>query len=451
MNPREKLLLSRILAGSIILGAAIGLSAALIRFSRQPAQIAPPESRLAVRVMNVQPGSATTTLSAHGVVRPLREAHLSAEVSGVLRNASRTVRTGEFVAADDVLARIDPRDYEIALADAKAGLKQAQTQIDRLDVQEKSDRERHTLTLRAKTLAETEYLRTKRLFEEQEIGSISFVEASEQAFTQAATQLSLLDQSLALYPALRAETDARIAAAEARVRRAEVQLDRTEVRAPFAGRITHAAAETGENVQPGQVLFHLADDQLLEVIVPLEASDVRNWLRFEETQIQSAWFPPLQSVPVTLTWAEAARKLTWTGTLHRIVNFDSTTRTVTVSVRIDAAAARSPEHPLPLAAGMFCRVDIPGRTLDNVYTLPRAAVTFDANVYLADSENRLRTVSVEVLRAQKEDVLVQGGLTPGDRVITTRLISPLEGALLDIQEDGQEDGLEDGLEDGQED
>lgn len=436
MNAHSKLLFARIFTGCCILIVCIGLAAALLRLSRRPDQIAPPENRLAVRVMTAHPGSATASLTAHGMVRPLREARISAQVPGLLQDIHRTFRTGDLVEAGERLAWIDPRDSETALADAKAGLAQVRTQSVQLDIQEQRDRERRMLILRAKELAQSEFLRTRRLFEDQEIGSISQVEAAEQAFTQAATQLALLDQALALYPARREEAEARVTAAEARVRQSEVQLSRTKITAPFSGRITHAAAEPGENVQPGQVLFHLADDRHLEVIIPLEVSEVRNWLKFEENALsESAWFPPLQTVPVRLIWTGASREFSWTGDLHRIVDFDSTSRTVHVAVRIDAGAARTTEHPIPLAAGMFCRVEIPGRTLREVYTLPRAAVTFDGNVFLADENDRLRTVSVEILRAQRGEIIVQGGISPGDRIITTRLIAPLEGALLDIRED----------------
>lgn len=435
MTSPKPLLLARFAAGLTLIALSIALAAILLHFNQRPEQVDPPENRLAVRIMTAQPGSATTMLTAHGPVRPLREARIAAEVGGLLQDSVPALRVGDRVEAGSVLAQIDPRDAGAALADARAGLAQARSQRERLTLQEESDRHRRALTLRARELTASEFRRTQSLFEEQKIGSISLVEAAEQAFTQAATQLALLDQALTLYPVQQVEAEARIAAAEARVRQAETHLARTEISAPFTGRITHAAAEPGENVQPGQILFHLADDRMLEIIAPLEASEVRNWLQFEAAPADnSAWFPPPVPVPVRITWAEAARELSWTGTLHRIVQFDSTARTIHLAIRIDAEAARSPDHPIPLADGMFCRIDIPGRTLEDIYILPRSAVTFDGNVYLADAENRLRTLAVEVLRTQRDEVIVRGGLQPGDRIITTRLIAPLEGARLDIQD-----------------
>ena len=74
---------------------------------------------------------------------------------------------------------------------------------------------------------------------------------------------------------------------------------------------------------------------------------------------------------------------------------------------------------------------IPGRTLYSVFPLPRQAVSFDNTVYIA-VDNRLKTVPVEVARVEGENTYVAHGLNVGDMVVTTRLIDPMENALLQI-------------------
>ena len=81
---------------------------------------------------------------------------------------------------------------------------------------------------------------------------------------------------------------------------------------------------------------------------------------------------------------------------------------------------------------MFCSVQIPGKQLENVFRLPRWAVTFDNTVYVANADNRLQTGPVTVARTEGETVYVSKGLSVGDSVITTRLIDPLENALLEV-------------------
>jgi multidrug efflux pump subunit AcrA (membrane-fusion protein) len=103
-----------------------------------------------------------------------------------------------------------------------------------------------------------------------------------------------------------------------------------------------------------------------------------------------------------------------------------------IAVRFDAETALKKKlRSLPLVEGMFCSVKIPGRTLHNVFRLPRQAVSFENTVYIA-VDNRLKTIPVKVARVEGENAYVTDGLNAGDMVVTTRLIDPLENALLEI-------------------
>jgi hypothetical protein len=80
---------------------------------------------------------------------------------------------------------------------------------------------------------------------------------------------------------------------------------------------------------------------------------------------------------------------------------------------------------------MFCSVAIPGKILHNVFVIPRWAISFEKTLYVS-VDNRLKTIPVEVARVQGETALVTSGIKPGDIVITTRLVNPLENSLLNI-------------------
>ena len=91
---------------------------------------------------------------------------------------------------------------------------------------------------------------------------------------------------------------------------------------------------------------------------------------------------------------------------------------------------------MPLVDGMFCTVVIPGKTMRQVFRLPRWAVTFESEVYLANAESRLERRKVEVVRSEEDEVYVSSGLAPGDLVIVTRVASPLPNSLLEYTEGG---------------
>jgi len=431
MNKSKHLSRTRAGCSFIVLFLSLLIAGMLIRFSEKPQQTDPPEPSLSVRVSPATPETVTATIRGFGVAQPLREATLSAEVPGRVVEMPRLLQEGDRVRTGDILLKLDDRDFVAAVGEASAALAQVAAAVEGLRIQEISDRDRQTLALRSRDLARAEFERVQRLFQEDNIGSASLVDASEQAFTQAAAQLTLLDQALALYPSRLQELEASKLAMQARLERAKTQLERTALTAPFDGRLTKASAEVGDQVVPGQPLFAIADLNTLEIRVPLELSEVRRWLPLERVENDDgpAWFPAVPHLPVRVVWREGSQELSWKGSLHRIINLDATTRSVHVAVRVEGPDTLDPESALPLTAGMFCRVEIPGRELENIFSLPRASVTFDARVYVADENNRLRSRKVEILRAEGERVYVRG-LAPGENVITTRLIAPLEGTLL---------------------
>ncbi|MGC9335580.1 MAG: hypothetical protein ACP5JJ_15625, partial [Anaerolineae bacterium] len=162
--------------------------------------------------------------------------------------------------------------------------------------------------------------------------------------------------------------------------------------------------------------------------------DARRWLLFKEASTggEAAWFNQLQPVPVQIRWTEDRDDHVWNGRLHRVVQFDPDTRTLTVAVRIAAeAAVGGTPTALPLVDGMFCRVEIPGRVMEKVVPVPRWAVSLKDTAYVA-RENRLKTVPVTVARVEDAKAFIAEGLAEGDLIITTRLVDPLENSLLDI-------------------
>jgi len=375
----------------VLLVGVVGL-ATLASLKTPPTEVKNGERPLQVEVLQGEPEDVPVFITGYGEVKALKVVPIAPEVAGKIVKVHPRLDAGETIPKNDVLFKIDPKDYLTVYKTSKARLK---------------------ILKRSYELAQKEYERIRTLFEKDSIGTLAGVEAAESAMLSTADLINQVAQVL--------ET-------------AEINLERCEVRAQFNGRVKEVSVEEGQYVSPGQNIITLVDDSILEIQVPLDSRDAREWLRFNGQKInpKSAWFSGLTQVPCQIRWTEDNQGQTWEGQLQRVVKFDQQTRTLTVAIWIYAEnATKTQPESLPLVEGMFCSVKIPGRTLQNAFRLPRQAVSFENTVYIAVG-NRLKTIPVTVARIEGQNAYVVEGLNAGDNIIITRLIDPLENALLKI-------------------
>ncbi len=437
-NPPKKYVMVRIAICVLILVVGWAGMNGLASLKQPPAEVKTEERPIKVQTTTVQPQDYPVAITGFGEASALTVVTVAPEVTGRVVYTHPTLNTGQIIPSGEVMFRIDPADYEAGLQEARAGVTQWQNSVARLKKQFAIDAQRLKTLERNAQLAGSEFERIKHLFETDRVGTRSGVDHAERTFNSATDQADQVAQSVSLYPLQIREAESSLISAQARLSMATTNLSRCTVKAPFDARIKSVALEVGQFVSPGQNVLTLADDTVLEIRVPLDSRDAREWLQFEapiNDRLPTAWFAALMPVECTIRWTEDKTGSQWTGTLNRVVTFDQQTRTLTVAVRVSAATARgNGQRKLPLVEGMFCTVDIPGRTMRGVYRLPRQAVSFENKAYLADADSRLKTVDVTVARIEGEHVYVGQGLNPGDTVILTRLIDPLENALLEFAE-----------------
>ncbi len=179
-----------------------------------------------VEIARVEPRALRAVVSASGTVEARRITEVAAEVPGRLE--SIFVRVGDAVEAGAPLFRVDPGPYEMALAEARAGLALARAES-------------------ANAVAEAERL---RLLLEQSA-------ASRQRYEQLRTQAQV--------------TRATVDQMRARVARAERDLERTEVRAPYAASVVERRAHEGALAGTEPVLV-LQESGALEAILNIPES-----------------------------------------------------------------------------------------------------------------------------------------------------------------------------------
>lgn len=422
----------------LILGLGWTTRAVLASLRKPPAVVRQAEPALRVRAVRVEPEDVQVVLREDARVRALNTVEITPEVAGQVIEIHPRLEVGEVISAGETLFAIDPRTYQARVDEARAAVAQAQAALDRLNRQYETDKARLATLERTRDLAKAEFERRKTLMAENDVGTQSDVDAREQAYNVARDAYDLLAQAVSMHPMRIEEARSALASAQANLESAQVNLERTRVIAPFTARVKWAKIEKGQFVAPGAAILSLADDSVLELSVSFDSAKARRWLRFNGPAAAEdvAWFGQLEPVTCTIRWTEDPDDHRWEGTLHRVEYYDPETLKLTVAVRVEGANARSKDpDALPLVEGMFCTVEIPGRTISNVYRLPAGTVSFNRTVYAA-VDGRLRTVPVEIAHETPEAVFVSGGLAAGDVIVTTRLVDPLENSLLDIEMEG---------------
>jgi RND family efflux transporter MFP subunit len=434
--------------GAIVIGLAVVASLVLLAQRKPPVQAEIVERAMRVEVLTVHHEDTPVFISGYGEARARDEVIISPEVAGRVESVHPHLEVGRVIPCGDVLFTIDAREYRARVDEAQAGVEQWRASVQSLVKQFETDKARLATYASTRDLASRDLERVRKLYSQDAIESETSVDAKETQYNAAQDAYNQFAQTLALYPIRIEEAKSSLAAVEAALERARIDLERTTVVAPFDARLKEVNIEANERTSPGAAVLTLADDSELEIAVPLNSVDASQWLQFEGDAGQTgrAWFRAVRHVPVEVAWTESPSTNQWQGTLDRVTRYDDETRTVTVAVKVPGEEAQAPRAGnLPLVAGMFCRVRIPGKVAEAVVRLPAEAVGFDLDasgmrtVYVArhDDETsavRLETRRVKESHADGQDVFVFEGLADGEQVIVTRLVNPLERSLLDIRE-----------------
>ena len=430
----------RIFFSVLVLMAGAAAMMGLKAMKVPPKEAVHTEQAVRVKTLVAKSRDVAVSIPGFGEVKPLNTVAIAPEVAGIIVEVHPRLEVGEIVEKGDLLFAVDSVNYQSALDQAQAVVDQREKTVARLREEYRQEGLRLGTLERNRDLARAEFQRVSALFQKNRVGTRSAVDKVEQTYNSARDLVDQMNRMLAVYPLQIKENESALAAARASLVLARANVKRCRIFAPFSGRLKTVAVEQGAYAAPGVNVITLADDSLLEIHVSLDSRDVEQWLEFEAVDKKKsttgyfAWFPRVKPVDVAVHWTEDPAGTSWTGQLHRTLAFDPTTRTVTVAVRITAREAMA-KNSFPLVAGMFCSISIPGKTLTRVIPLPRWAVTFENTVY-AVQDGRLKTLHVTVARTQGEETYVSHGIEPGQEIIVTRLVDPLENCLLDIVSSG---------------
>jgi multidrug efflux pump subunit AcrA (membrane-fusion protein) len=144
--------------------------------------------------------------------------------------------------------------------------------------------------------------------------------------------------------------------------------------------------------------------------------------------------------PVVLSTEQAGGTHQWQARIIRTEGVvDEVSRVIyAVAQIIDPYGVLGKSHQQELKIGTFVNAEIQGVPAENVVVLPRFVLRPDNTILVANSDNELEILPVEVLRAESKKVYLSKGISDGARVITTTLDAPVPGTRLAVRGHGNE-------------
>jgi membrane fusion protein, multidrug efflux system len=285
---------------------------------------------------------------------------ISTDVAGIVKDVN--VKENQQVEAGQVLYRLDPRQFQIALDNAKANLAQTALSIEAM----KQDYARMVSDVAAQQaqvdLDQTNFNRAAMLLKSGTATQAAYDQAQATLQTDKSKLEALREQAQVQLARLGGKADIDVTQhpqylqANAQVEEAQRQLDHTVVTAPFAGIVTDVSAiAPGKYLAASTTAFFLVDTD-------------RVWVTANPKETELTYVRPGQ--PVTIT-VDTYPGVEWHGTVESISpaaaqefsllpaqntsgNWVKVVQRVPMRVRVDTSDNTKP----PLRAGMSVEIDV---------------------------------------------------------------------------------------------
>ena len=339
-----------------------------------------------VGVATVELASIPIVLDALGTVTPLASVRVKPQVTGVMQKV--LFKEGQLVKAGELLATIDPRQFEMALMQAIGQRQQGEAQL---------------------SSARVTLQRFKTLLEQDSI-------ARQEVDTQFAL-VKQLEGTLTINKA--AEGTARL------------NLSYTRVVAPVGGRVGLRAVDVGNVVNTSDINGIALITQITPIDVVFSIPQDRAG---ELQQATAGGAGSIKTMTMTVTALDRTRTTVLdTGVFASLDNqVDTTTGTV-------KAKARFANNKLALFPSQFVNVQLLVRMLENAIVVPVTSVRRGNNgdyVYVVNADTR--TVSLRPVQrgqATVDKIVITSGLKAGERVITEGADRLKDGAAVTLPGD----------------
>ena len=402
----------------IVLLVAIAIAVSLVKVRPKAKRQAPVKKGHLVEVISAKAEDIQMVVESFGTVEPRESLKLVAQVRGPIVSISPNFKEGSFIKKGTRIIQIDPRTYGLEVKRRKVQIKQSEAELKRLKQEVVNLRSRIKIAKSDATLADTEFLRLKKLIKRKVIAQ-SQLDKSEQAYLASLERLQALENQMALIGPQKEQLIATRDMAKVLYEQAELDLERSSIDAPFDGWVLEKAIEVGQHVNVGQQLGSIYRSGKLDIEARIPAKDFK-------------WFPaglgPDTPVAAEVVFENAGQHYVWSGHVARVkAMMDERTRTLPMVIEVDELGSGAQKnYAFRLRPGMFVTIKIKGKEIPQAFVLPRYVV-YPGDVVYTVKDNHLKIKEVNILRSYKDLVIINEGLSEGELIVKTPLSSVRDG------------------------
>jgi RND family efflux transporter MFP subunit len=365
-----------------VIVAAIALAFVLVATKEEPPRAEKTLEGTLVEVIQISTSTHDVDLHAKGTVVPAKEIVLQSELGGrVIWQSPELVAGGRFK-SDQPILRIDPRDYQLAVEAFRSQVNRA-----KLDL---------AIEARRGEVAKREW----NSFGEMDVSD------EQRALAQREPQLEA--------------TRLALKAAQSSLKKAQLDLTRTTLRAPFNAMVVSEDVDAGQLIGPQTPVARLVGTDEYHVQVSVPVASLRT------ARVRDADAPGSE---VRIFQRVGQETIERPGeVIRQLPDLDPGGAMARLLVNIENPLGQRGD--LPLLLGSFVDVAIGAQPIADAIRLPRVALRNGRNVYVMNDENLLEIREVQIAWTEPDAVLITGGLEPNERVVTSRIATPVPNMLL---------------------
>ncbi len=402
--------------------------------SSEPVRMVVAEKATAVHVISVPETTVAPRLVATGNVEPSRVWSGVAQVSGKISVLHPHLKQGALIREGEMLLQIDPRNYELAITQAKTGIEAVKVQLAQIDVQEANTEALLLIERQELKIAGDELQRKQKMLKQNSISQSDYGKEQRSLLAQQKSAQSLTN-SIKLYPVERRQLAVEMEKQQVALADAKLNLEYTTVLMPFNGRIAEVKIELQQFVAQGSLMVVADGIEKAEVAVQIPMGRLGKLINpatvINPTEAGDIEPGKLLGISARVLLQQNEYLVEWDARVARISDaLDPRTRTVGVIIEVDKPYAQvQPGRRPPLVKGLFVDVVLSGQPQESRLVIPLSAL-HGQHVFVVNQEHRLEQRKITIGSKGPDYVVISSGLQAGEQVIISDLFSAVEGMLL---------------------